>query len=202
MPHVAVEVYHDGVDARHSVEKCGEIVVVGNLCCPFFTFDAELFVEERLGETAPVNVRIGNAVCIEVTCCTAEFSAYRHLLQQFALTFDAVGKHTDFFTQASRRGRLSVSFCKHRNVFPFFCKCVQLVHHFIEKRQIGFVDGIADKHRNRGVVDVLRSKSEMDEFLVGIKFESVEFFLNEVFHSFYVVVCHAFNVFYLLCVLY
>ena len=111
-----------------------------------------------------------------------------------------VGKDFDFFAEPGGRSRLPVRFGKHGYVFPFLGKffefCPQAVHHGV----IHVIDGIPERAGHGRVVDILGSQPEMDEFLVVMQVQRIEFFFDEIFDSLYVVVGDFFNVLDFLCV--
>ena len=87
-------------------------------------------------------------------------------------------------------------FGKHGYVCPFFGACVEVGYHLFEGGDVNVCNSLFERHWHRGVVYVLACEPEVYEFLVFAEVEFVEAFFQEVFDSFYVVVCYAFNFFY------
>ena len=85
-----------------------------------------------------------------------------------------------------------MGFCQHRNVHPLLCLGIEVGNDFLNQRNHLIVQGIFHEHRHRSVVDVLRGKAEMNEFLVFCKAKAIKTFLQEVLHSLHVVVGYAF----------
>ena len=83
---------------------------------------------------------------------------------------------------------------EHGDVFPLLGILVEQANHLIEQRQVSLVERVADEHRHRSVVDVLRRESEMDELLILSQAKTVELLLYEIFHRFHVVVGYAFDI--------
>ena len=88
-----------------------------------------------------------------------------------------------------------MSFGQHRHFFPFFGQLFEFGDQFVDDRIIDIVNGIPERTGNRCIVDILWSQAEMDEFFVLVEVQCVEPFLNEVFHSFHVVVGYFLDVF-------
>ena len=85
-------------------------------------------------------------------------------------------------------------FGKHRDVRPLFRVCAELGNQLFYLGIIHLFQRFFYRQRNRGIVNILRSQSEMDKlFIVVHTAQLVKFFFQEIFHSLHVVVSHAFN---------
>ena len=89
---------------------------------------------------------------------------------------------------------------EHRNVFPLIGIALKLGDEFFNLGIEDFLKGLLDREGDTGVVDILRSKTEMDELLVRLEIscrnvpcrrESVELLLDIVFHCLDIMICDA-----------
>ena len=129
-------------------------------------------------------------VGIVVTCSTTELSSNRRVLQCTQLFFQTIHEYHDFLTQTGGGGRLSVGLGQHRNVFPLFGIIIQLLDEFLHHRIVHLFQSLFNRKRYTGVVDVLRSQSEVDKFF-GIGGEAanhINLFLDEVLYGLHVVI--------------
>ena len=155
LPEVAVHINHDGIDTLHGIEDSTQVIIVGNLSGVLFSFQAKLFCNELITESFPVVCRIGYVVCIVVTGCTTKLSSDRTSLQCSQLTVQTIHEHHHFLTQTSRRSRLTVSLCQHRDVRPFFRIRVELSNQLFNQRIVNLFQCFLDRKRNRRIVDIL-----------------------------------------------
>ena len=125
---------------------------------------------------------------VEITGRSAKLSAYLHIVESVELAAQTIAEHAYFLAQTGRGGGLAVGLGKHRYVGPFVGQRVELCDELRQHRAIHISDCLLDRHRHRSVVDILRRQSEMYEFLVGLKSETVKLLLDEIFHRLYVVV--------------
>ena len=128
---------------------------------------------------------------IIITCGSTKFSSNGTSLQHSQLPVKAINDPHDFLAQTSGRRRLSVSLCQHRDIRPFFCVSSQLRNQFFNLRIIYLFQRFFDRQRHWRIINVLRSKAEVDKLLVFFhSAQLVKLFLNEIFYSFNVVVCN------------
>ena len=133
---------------------------------------------------------------IVISGSATEFCSDRTCFQHSQLTFQAVNEYHHFLTQTSRRSRLPMSFGKHRDGSPFCCICFQLCNQFLNQRIIDFIQSFLDRKRHRRIVNVLRSQSEVNEFFIVIhSTQLIEFFFQEIFYGFYIMVGYTFDIF-------
>ena len=131
---------------------------------------------------------------IVIARSATKLSSQRTSLQCSQLTLQTVNKHTDFLTQTRRRSRLSMRFGQHRNIGPFFGIRAKLSNQFLNLRIIYLLQRFFYRKGHRGIVDILRSQSEVDKLLVIVHTtQLVKLFFQEIFHGFHVVIGHAFN---------
>ena len=145
-------------------------------------------VKEAGGKVGPVDMGEGSAVGIEVTSRSAEFAADGHGLQQPYLLLQAIGEYPHLFSQPCGRGRLSVRPCQHAHLAPFFGLLANLVDDALQGGQDRVFQAFLEHQRLGGVVDVLRSKPEVHEFLEALQAPFLETGLDEVFHRLHIVV--------------
>ena len=199
-PEIAVEVDDYRIYAAHGVEHSAKAVVVAYLCGILFTLHAELLFCEAVAESLPVELRICHVMSVVVARSATELHRHLACLQLVELFCKTIYEHHDFLTKSCRRRRLTVCLCKHRYVLPLLGVGIELGDEFLYGRIIHVFERLLDGKRHAGVVDVLRSESEMDEFLIGIQSAYlVEFLLNEIFHSLDVMIGHSLDILYALC---
>ena len=141
-------------------------------------------------------------VGIEIACCTAKLGRNLRGLQRFELLGKAVDVNHHFLSQTRRRCRLPVSLGQHRNVAPLIGILLQLGDELFHLRIIHLVQGFLQQQRGCGVVDILRGKAKMDEFLE--RFQPaylVKLLFQEIFHGLDIMVRHLFDVLHALCML-
>ena len=137
---------------------------------------------------------------IHVSGCTAELCRVGKKLELTDLFLKTDYEHIELLAHACRGCRLAMSLGKHRNLCPLFCHTLDKAEYLFEKRHEALVNSFLERKWNRGVVDVLRSKTEMHELT---PFEDVHFLetvLDEVLDSLYIVVCNLLDLLYLGCV--
>ena len=132
---------------------------------------------------------------IVISRSTAKLGGNRASLQCSQLAFQTVYKHHYLFSQTSRRSRLSVCLGKHRNVRPLFRISTELRYQFLYLRVIHLLQCLFDRQRNRSIIDILWSQSEVDKlFIVVHSAQLIKFFFQKIFNSLHVMVSHAFNI--------
>ena len=77
---------------------------------------------------------------IHVSCCTAEFCRIGKLLKLTDLLFEACNEYVEFLAYASRRCRLAVSLCEHRDFCPVFSHSFDKTEDLLQKRHETLVD--------------------------------------------------------------
>ena len=196
-PEVAVEVDDNGVDATETIKDGAQPVVVADLGGILFALQAELLTDKTVAEGFPVIFGIGHVVGIVVAGGTAELGCDRNGLQSFELLLQTIDKHHHLLAQTGGRSGLTVGLGEHGHVFPLFCVGTQLPDELFDKRYVYLVYRLLDAQRNTGIVDILGSETEMDKLLVGFEITNlVEFFLDVILHSLYIMVGHLFNLLY------
>ena len=201
-PEVAVQVDDDGVDAAHGVEHGGQVVVVRDLRGVLLALQPQLLLYEAVGKVAPVILRIGHMVGVQVARGTAELGRQRRVLQRAQLLLQAVDVDHHLLAQTGGRGGLSVGLGQHGYVLPLLGIVVQLLNELFQQRVVHLLQRLLHREGHAGVVDVLRRQAEVYELLVlgkGLRparslclgVEPVEHLLDEVLHRLHVVVGHA-----------
>ena len=201
LPEVTVHIHHNGIDTLHCIKNSRKVIIVRNLRCILFTLQPQLLCNKSVTELFPIVLGICNMMCIVISGSATELGSNRAGFQCCQLTFQTVNEHHHFFTQAGGRSRLTVSFGKHRDICPVRCVCFQLCNQFFNQRIVDLFQCFFDRKGNRRIVDILRSQSEVDEFLIVIHpAHLVKFFFQEVFYCFHVVVSHTLDIFNALCI--
>ena len=155
LPKVAVHVNHNGIDALHGIKDGSQIIIIRNLSSIFLTFQPQLLCHELISECFPVIFGISYMMCIVITRRTTEFSRDRTSFQYSQLTIQTINENHDFFTQASRRSRLPMCFCQHRDICPFFSVCSQLSNQLFNLRIVHLFQCLLYRQRYRSIVYVL-----------------------------------------------
>ena len=131
---------------------------------------------------------------IIVTCSSTEFCCYCTRFKDIQLSVQSVNEYHNLLAQSCRRSRLSVSLGKHRNILPFFCIGSKLVYKLLYLRIIFFFQCILDRQRHRSIINILRSKSEMNELFIMLQSAKfVKLLFDKIFHSLDVMVSYTFN---------
>ena len=155
LPEVAVHVNHNGIDAFHRIKNGSQIIIIRDLSSIFLTFQSQLSCYKLITEFFPVIFGISYMMRIVVTRRTTEFSRDRTSFQYSQLTIQTINENHDFFTQASRRSRLSMCFCQHRDICPFFSVCSQLGNQLFNLRIVYLFQCLLYRQRYRSIVYVL-----------------------------------------------
>ena len=187
-PHVAAEVDEDGVDALHVVEDRGQVVVMFDLRGVLRAAEPQRLADEPVGECHPVVLRIGRTVCVEVAGRAAELGRNGDVVQHGQLLLDAFDENHELLAQRRGRSGLAVRARQHRHLAPLVGESRQFVAHLFDGGVVETRHRLLQRERNGRVVDVLRGKPEVNEFLVGFQSERVHFFLDDVLDGFDVVV--------------
>ncbi|MNL21979.1 hypothetical protein D3C87_1432960 [compost metagenome] len=129
------------------------------------SFQAQSFYK-MVAERHPILFRISHVVRVKVTGRTAEFRRMRDFIKHFELAFQTLHKNQEFLTHPCRRRRLPVRECEHRYIFPFDGHPFQHKQHLTEQWLDLPLHRIFKRQWDRRVVDILRSKAEVDKFLI------------------------------------
>ena len=192
LPEVAVQIDDDGVDALHGIEHACQAVVVGNLCGPLLTLQAQLLTDETVAECTPVILGICHIVGVVVAGGATELGGHGLCLQCCQLALQTVHKHHHLLAHTGGRCRLAVGLGKHGNVLPLLGIGTQLCYQLLYLGIVNLLQSLLDAEGHTGIVDILTGETEMDELLVGIQTANlVELFLDEILHGLYVVVSNA-----------
>ena len=194
-PDVAAKVNQDGVDAPQAVEQGSQVVVVLDLGGGEGPVQAQRGYES-VAESNPVDIRISHLVGVHVARSAAELGGIRQAGKLAKLLFEPHHEDLEFLAHAGRGSRLAVCLGQHRDVLPGFCIGLENVQNFLQHRQIDLFHGFLEHQWLGGVVDVLRGQAEVDELAEPLQAHLLQLLLDEVFHGFYVVVGHLFNVLY------
>ena len=124
-----------------------------------------------------------------------KFGCKRNIEQQTHLLFQTFHKNTYFLTQTRWRSWLSVGSGQHGDIAPFDAQLFQFGSQSDQGGHVYFLESLFGRKRNRGIVDVLGSQSEVDELFVWGQSQFFESVFDEIFHGFYVVVGHFFGFF-------
>ena len=202
LPEVAVHIYNNGVYAAHSIEERCKIIVVRNLCSILLTLQAKFIAHELISESLPVDCRISNIVCIEITGRSTELCRDCTRFQGSQLSLEAIYKHHNLFTQTGRRCRLTVCTRQHWNLFPSLGILLEHCNHLLYQRIVHLLQRILDAARNRGVVYILWSKAEMYELLITVKATNlIKTLLDKVLYSLHIVVGYFLDILYATCII-
>src|SRR5574344_2397763 len=188
-PEITVQVYYNRIYPTHGIKESTKKIIITDLCGILLTLQTELLTYEAIAECLPVIVRISHMMSIIITCSTTKLCCDGHLLEGFQLLFQTIYKYHNFLTQTGWRRWLPMSLSQHWNVIPFLCIRTEQVNKFFYLRDIHIRKCILDGKRNTSVIDVLRSQSKMNEFLVSIKTSYfIKFLLNKILYCFYIVI--------------
>ena len=184
-PEVAVKVDDNRVDAAHGIKDGAQPVVVRYLCRVLLALQPQLLADKLIAEFLPVVLGIGHMMGIVVTRGTAELSGDRCLFQRAQLLLQTIDIDHDLLTQSRRRCRLTMSLGKHRNVLPLLSIIMKLLDELFHERIVHLFQCLLDTQGHAGIIDILRSKTEMDE-LLGLNGEAIQrinAFLNEILNG-------------------
>ena len=106
-------------------------------------------------------------VGIEVARSPTELRGDGGVLQRTELFLETIDIDHDLLTQTCRRCRLSVGLGEHGNILPSLGIVMELLNQFLEQGDVDIRQGLFDRERDGGVVDVLGCQAKMNEFLVG-----------------------------------
>ena len=128
---------------------------------------------------------------IIVARSTTELGSNRQILQPTQLLFQTIDVNHYFLAQAGRRSGLPMGLGQHRNVLPLLGIVVQLLYQLLNHRIVNLLQCFLNRQGYAGIVDILRSQAEMDEFLClnGEPVKCVYLFFDEVLYCLYVMVC-------------
>mmetsp|Transcript_15978 Transcript_15978/g.47443 ORF Transcript_15978/g.47443 Transcript_15978/m.47443 type:complete len:344 (-) Transcript_15978:190-1221(-) len=191
-PHVAAQVQQYRVDPLDRVEDGAHIVVVLDLRRELLPREAQAPRAEIVPETAPIDVREGDAVSVHVPCRAAELARVRDLSQQLQLRLQPLDEHLELLGEVRRRGWLPMGLRQHREV-PLGQAALQGLHDALHGRQIRVLQRVLEHQRHRRVVDVLAGQGEMHPLFVLLQAELVELLLDEVLNRLDVVVRDLFS---------
>ena len=162
-PEVAVKVDDDGVDTTHGIEDGSQPVVVGDLSGVLLTLETELLANKLITELAPVILRIGYMMGIEVASSTTELGSDGRLLQSAQLFLKTVDIDHNLLAETCRRGRLPVGLGEHRNGLPLLGVVVKLFDQLFNEGIVDLLQSLLDREGHAGIVDILRGQAEVDE---------------------------------------
>ena len=151
-------------------------------------------------------------VSVIVTCCATKLSGDGSIFQTTQLFLQTPDINHNLLTQTCGWGGLSVGLCQHGHILPLLSIVIELLDEFLNHWIVHLLQSFLDAQRNAGVVDILWSQSKVDELLglyretaestVGAVFASgIYLLLDEILHSFYVVVGHFFDILHALGIL-
>ena len=200
-PYITAEIDKDGVHTSQAVKVCRQMVIVFDLSSQFLTLQTKTLFHKTFGKRTPIDIGISHPMGIEIACSTAEFARKRHIVERLKLLFKTVDKNHQFFAKSCGRSRLSVGVSQHRNVAPLICQSLDFFYKFAVCRSHRFEVGFTNHHRERRIVDILRSKSEMHQLARQrrAKLQTVKFLFDKIFHGFDVVVRCFFDILDPLC---
>jgi hypothetical protein len=90
---------------------------------------------------------------------------------------------------------------EHGDILPLLCIVMELFDELLQQRIIHILQGLLDTQGYTGVVDILRSKSEVDEFLEAlniIQAHRIQFLLDKILYGFDIVVGYSLDILYAL----
>ena len=141
-------------------------------------------------------------VSIEITGCATELGCQDDILQTLQLRAQTIDIHHHLFSQTCGRCWLSVCLGQHRDIFPSLSILGQLIDQLLQQRHIHFMERLFDREGHTGVVNILRGKTKVDKLLVV--FEAtylVQFLLDEILNSFYIVIGYLLDILHALCII-
>ena len=195
-PDIPVKVDKYGVYSLKVVEQGGKIVVMFNLGSCLLPLETECLFKESVGKCNPVNIGICGFMCVEISCSSTEFSFKPERLQKGNLRSKPFSKNIEFFAYCCRGGRLAVRMGHHGYPFPLLCPLINNIEHLFKEGQVDLCKGISCGHRESRIVNILGGKSEMNKFRILMEFHGPEFFFQEVFYCFYIMVGFLLQFFY------
>ena len=189
------------MNAAHGVEHRSEVVVIADLGGEAFARQSETFTHKTITEGRPIVFRIGHMMGIVVAGGAAELGRNGASTQLGQLLLETIDEHSHLFAQPCGRSRLTVRLGEHRDGIPFVGARFEGGNHAFEHRQIDGFEAVFEHQRESGVVDVLRSETEVYKLFVFLQTaDGIELLFDEVFDGFHVVVRHTLDGFHALCV--
>jgi hypothetical protein len=196
-PDVAVEVEQNGVEARQCVEQLGHVVVRLDLNGEGILHEAQLALDNSLGERGPVDGRIGAEVRVVIADRAVELAADFQCLENVERAAQAADEYGEFLADGGWRRSLSVRAGQQRNSFPRLRLGGQVVDEFLLLDHQNFAT-LLEHERVGNIVDVFGGAGEVQEFAEFFERGSGDFFLQVIFDRLNVVVRGFLNVFDLL----
>ena len=155
---------------------------------------AEFLGDEAVGERVPIGVGVGHVVGVEAAGGAAELGREGHRLELGDGVVQPLQEHGEFLAERDRAGGLAVGPGEHGHVLPPFGQAGEIVPHGLQGGQQHVGRGLGHGQRDGGVVDVLGSQAEVDEFGAVLEAEGGELVLDEVLDRFHIVVGGLFDV--------
>mmetsp|Transcript_67060 Transcript_67060/g.178607 ORF Transcript_67060/g.178607 Transcript_67060/m.178607 type:complete len:287 (-) Transcript_67060:291-1151(-) len=186
-PDVAAQVDEDGVDALHRVKDGTHVVVVLNLRGVLLPLEIQVRPAEVVGKGPPVDVRVGHEVRVHVAGGPPKLARARNLPQEIELRLEALDVHLELLGEVGRGGRLPVRLREHGHI-PLWQLCPQRLDDPQQSGAVALLEGVVQELRRRGVVDVLTGKRKVNVLLERLQTQGIELLLDEVLHSFDVVI--------------
>ena len=123
-PHVAAQIDQHRVDARERIEILRHPVVRFDLCGVWIPGEPER-LDKAAREARPIDVRVSDAMRIEVADCTVDFAGDRYGRETHALFARAIDEVRDFLAERRRRRGLTMRARHHRRRGMFVCERAQ-----------------------------------------------------------------------------
>ncbi|CUO98208.1 Uncharacterised protein [Segatella copri] len=96
-----------------------------------------------------------------------------------------------------------MSLSQHRHILPLISISLELCNQLFNLRIEALFQSLFYRERHTCVVDILRCQTKMDKLLVSIQASDlIEFFLDKILNSLYIVIGNLLDVFYALCFLF
>mmetsp|Transcript_2488 Transcript_2488/g.5902 ORF Transcript_2488/g.5902 Transcript_2488/m.5902 type:complete len:295 (+) Transcript_2488:1-885(+) len=188
LPHVTSKICEDGVDSLKGVEEGAHVVIVLNLRGELHPCDTQPFAE-FVGERDPVNVRVRNMMRVELTSSPTKLCCEFYLRDVLELLFKAFHKNHQLLANTCRCRSLTMRPSQHWNVSPLVCQSSERLQDLVGKRwKHDALHSVAKRHWDGCVVDILGRQREMQKLFVVLPTILVKLVLQEVLHSFHVMV--------------
>ena len=125
---------------------------------------------------------------IEIAGSAAELTRDTLGIESLKACTQTIDIYLYFFSQSSGRGWLSVRLGKHSHRSPFAGQRIQFVDKAYQRRAEDVGNRIGHAHGHGRIIYVLRSQSEVNEFLVILQTKAVELLLDKILHCLDIVV--------------
>ena len=164
-PDVTTEVDEDNVDTLACIEPCRHHVIVLNLRGELLAFKPKALFNKSVAERTPVDVRECYQMSVEMARSAAEFGSEGNTVKFFQLPAQTVGIDTYLLAQRGGRSRLTMGMCQHGDVLPFLGTLIEHGENVAVCGHQHLFVALFHRKWHGCVVNVLRGKSKMDEFL-------------------------------------